>query len=84
MDLHNHPYNIFALEGYLCTQLYLEALKSLPAPVTTEKIISYFESFKDFSYKGLKMTFDAKYRDLGQSVWIEIDDHHWKEYKPKR
>lgn len=81
MDKHNHAYDVFALEGYITTQLYLEALKSSKGRATRENILAYFESYKDFSYKGLTMTFNPQYRDLKQSVWLEINEDTWKEYK---
>jgi hypothetical protein len=81
MDKINHPYNIYCLESYICTSLYLEALKSFKGVGTTEQIIEYFESFKNFSYKGLTMNFNPKTRDLGQSVWLELNENTWKEYR---
>lgn len=84
MDKHNHSYDIFALEGYICTSLYLNALKPFKKVATVKEVIASFESYKDVMYKGLTLTFDPQYRDLGQSVWLEIDEDHWIEYKVKK
>jgi len=83
MDKHNLSYNVYSLESYICTSLYLEALKSVKDIATRKQILAYFEAFKAFQYKGLTMTFNPKTRDLGQSVWLEIDENNWKEYKIK-
>ncbi|MFA6066503.1 MAG: ABC transporter substrate-binding protein [Candidatus Babeliaceae bacterium] len=80
MDENNLPYDIFALEGYICTSLYLEALKNLKDPITPEKLIGYFESLNKFQYKGLELTFNPERRDLTQDVWFEISDALWTKY----
>lgn len=81
MDINNYPYDIFSLEAYIGTSLYLEALKSIKDNVTAEKIMQYFESYKNFTFKGLAMTFDPNSRGLSQNVWLETSSDQWKEVK---
>lgn len=81
LDKENKPYNVFALEGYICTSLYLHALDAIKNPATPDALIQHFESYKDFHYKGLTMTFNPNNRGLGQNVWLELDEHTWKEVK---
>lgn len=80
MDANNYEYDIYSLEGYIGTSLYLEALKSLKDNAS-DKLIQYFESYKDFKFKGLTFTFYPPHRSLSQSVWLELSDNQWKEIK---
>ena len=80
MDTNNYAYDIYSLEGYIGTSLYLEALKSLKDNAS-DKLIQYFESYKDFKFKGLTFTFYPPHRSLSQSVWLELSDNQWKEIK---
>ncbi len=79
MDLGNNPYDIFSLESYIGTNLYLEALKVIKGPVTGEKIIEHFQTFKDVKYKGIHMNFNPNTRTLSNRVWIEINENEWLE-----
>ena len=64
MDLGNNPFDIFSLESYIRTTLYLEALKTIDVPLSGEKIIEHFETFKDVEYKGIHMNFNPEHEHL--------------------
>lgn len=60
-----------ALEGYIAGALLAEAANKIEKPVTREKIMKFFESMKNFKFKGLNLSFNPETRDLGQPVWIK-------------
>lgn len=74
MDVYNYPYDVFGLEAYIATCLYLEALKSIQGTATGRKIIEYFEQFNNYLYKGLRMTFDPLTRSLSKKLWLRQGD----------
>lgn len=84
MDQGNHEYNSFALEGYISTSLYLQAIKQLKNQASANTILKYFESLKNFSYKGLSFNFNPETRSLGDKVWLAIDEDNWEKYKPEK
>ncbi|MCL5874981.1 MAG: ABC transporter substrate-binding protein [Candidatus Dependentiae bacterium] len=79
MDLNNYPYDIFSLEAYIGTELYLEALKNISGEATGEKIIEYFEQYKNVDYKGIRLNFNPETRGLSSYVWLETSEDVWAE-----
>lgn len=80
MDSQNLTYDVFGLEAYIGTRLYLDALKNIKDEVTMGKLIHYFEGFNNITYKGLRMNFDPATRCLSHAIWIREDDENWKEF----
>lgn len=79
MDIKNLKYDVFGLEAYITTWLYLEALRSVGDSATMDKLIAYFEAFNNVTYKGLRMTFDPATRSLSRSLWLREDEDNWQE-----
>lgn len=71
MDANNHPYDIFSLEAYITTNILADILKKIGKTPTKDNIIKYIETLKNYTFKGLTLTFDPQRRDLAQYVWIE-------------
>ena len=79
----HYNYSLYAFEAFIATNVLIDALEHLEAPYTSEKIIKLLESYKDYSLKGLNLTFNPKTRTLLQSVWLDTDSKNNKfiEYK---
>lgn len=71
-----HP-DTNSFEGYVATALFVDAVKNVKWPVTKGKIISYFEEMKDHDFKGLRLNFDKKTRQLTNSVWLKTPRGQW-------
>jgi len=66
-----------SLEGYIAAELFVDAVKHLDPPFTKEKMLGYFESLKDYKFKGLSLTFNPQRRDLSQHVWLRTFEGKW-------
>jgi len=62
--------NTNSFTGYIVGSLFIDAINHLKAPFTKEKILGYFEKLKEYTFKGLTLTFNPEKRDLSQNVWI--------------
>ena len=84
MDKYNYQYDVFSLEAYITTSIFLETLKMLEPPFTKEKVKAKLESLHNFKFKGLTLTFNAQHRDLSQGVYIETGENKkWIEKNPE-
>jgi len=79
----HYNYTLFALETFIATSILIDALKHLEPPYTTQKIMTLLESYNNYEFKGLTLTFNPKTRTLLQSVWLDTDSRNNKfvEYK---
>lgn len=82
MDKNGDPYDIFSLEGYIATSILLDAIKHIDPPITKEKILKRLESYQDYEFKGLTLTFNPERRDLAKYIWLETGDN--KEWAKKK
>lgn len=65
---------VYAFEAYVGTSLLLDALAHISTPGGGDlgkALIKHFESYKNYVYKGLQLTFDPATRSLSQPVWID-------------
>lgn len=84
MDKYNYHYDVFSLEGYIATSIFLEVLKMIDPPFTKDKIETKIESFNNVQFKGLTLTFSSERRDLSQPVYIETsEDKKWIKKTPE-
>lgn len=60
-----------SFEGYLAASLYCDALDHIGPPFTRERVMHYFESLKNYNFKGFVLTFDPQERSLSNHVWIK-------------
>lgn len=81
MDIYNYEYDVFGLEAYICTQAFLDALKSIQGDITAQKILRYFESLKNFSFRGLNLNFNPENRTLSNTLWLRTGSDDWQEVK---
>ena len=84
MDRNNYTYDVFSLEAYIGTSIFIDMLQKIEGPVTREKVRQKLESLNNYQFKGLTLTFNPETRSLFESVWIETgDDEEWIEKKVK-
>jgi len=82
LAMQNHAFKLdmISFEGFIITQLFLEAFKTAQYSLDIEKIIKYFENIHNISFKGLPLSF-SKDRSLSKTVWItEGPRVDWKPY----
>lgn len=72
MDDADRTYDVFSLEGYIATTIFIDAMKHIEFPVTGDALIKLFETYKEYDIKGFKITFDAATRNLLPYLWINI------------
>lgn len=70
-----------SLEGWIIMKLLIDALKNITEPFTPEKLVTYFESLKDYNLQGLSLTFDPKSRSFQLPVYIEDENGILTEYQ---
>ena len=75
--------NINSFIGYVVGSLFIDAINHLEPPFTKEKILQYFEDLKDYTFKGLILTFDPKKRDLSQKLWIKEINNKTRKKDPQ-
>lgn len=71
-----HP-DVDSLEGYINTSLIIEVLKSIPEPITKEKIVDAMKILNARDFKGLKLRFSPQTRELSQDVWLDTGAEEW-------
>jgi len=73
--------DVASFEGYIATQLFLEAFKAANNTLDHQKIVHYFENIKNMNFKGLSLTFNSL-RGLSNTVWLMegADNSQWIPY----
>jgi ABC-type branched-subunit amino acid transport system substrate-binding protein len=66
------PYDVYSLEAYIATKLLGQALRSIKPPFSNEKIMTYFESLKNYNFEGLPLNFNPETRTLLHKVWVGL------------
>ncbi len=65
------PNNVFALEGFISSSIFIDILNKIEGAITKEKILKTIESIKDYNFKGLKLNFNPKTREISKNnIWI--------------
>lgn len=79
----HYNYTLYALEAFINANVLIDALEHLEPPYTAQKVMKLFESYNNYQFKGLTLTFNPKTRSLLQSVWLDTDSRNNKfvEYK---
>ncbi len=57
-------------EGFFYMSLFAHVLEQIEGTITKGKIINVFENMKNVDFKGIKLNFDPKTREILQTVWI--------------
>lgn len=74
MDKNQYSYDVFSLESYIGTSIFVDALKKIKGDITIDAIRKQIESLKDYNLKGITLTFNPQHRDLTNFVWIETGE----------
>ena len=74
---------IHSLSGYIAGTLFVDAVNNIKAPITKEKLISYFENMKNRNFKGVKIKFKPETRSLTSDIWIKSSEGGWTKNKSK-
>lgn len=77
MDKHHYPYDSNTLEGYISGALVRDALEVIGFDAGPEKLMHYFESLKNFSYKGFTLTFNPQTRSFEFPLFIRNERNKW-------
>lgn len=77
MKKRGFKYNFTSFESYICAVLFAHVVQNFSPPFSKEKVVKYFEEMKNYSFKGLSLTFNPQTRDLGQPIWIKTLDGQW-------
>jgi len=73
-------YDVFSFEAYVETSVLVDALSKIEAPYTKEKLRAVLESYKNYDFKGLNLTFIPETHTLMNKVWLyNGDDQEWVE-----
>lgn len=71
--------NADLFEGYVSASLLVEAIKTIGPEATSEKLVCYYEGFKNINFKGLSLNFDPETRQLMHTVWLDVGKEEWIE-----
>jgi len=70
-----------SFEAYINGTIFVEALRIIKGPITTQSIKRSLESMKDYAFKGLQLTFNKDKRELSNAIWIEIGHRdEWEQF----
>lgn len=64
-------YDVFSLEAYISTSIFIDVLAKIDQPITNEKIIRQLQGMHNYHYQGLTLTFNPQTRSLSNDLWIE-------------
>jgi ABC-type branched-subunit amino acid transport system substrate-binding protein len=83
MEKHDFELDSFSFEGYIATQLFLDAFRFVGHVLDPVKLVRYFEGMHNVTFKGLSLSFN-KERSLSNNIWIvEGPTVDWTLYKRK-
>jgi len=74
---------IHSLSGYIAGSLFVDAVSKIKPPVTKEKLITYFENLKNYTFKGIAISFDPKTRSLTKDIWTKSSEEKWIKHEKK-
>ncbi len=65
------------LEGYINAKIMADIMQHIADPTDKDMIVSYAESLKDYTFGGLKLSFDKIDRSLSSTVWLDTGKKAW-------
>lgn len=71
------PIDIISLEGYMNAAVFLDIVQKIKGDITIDNFIKAVEEIKDYDFKGLKLNFDPKTRQLLHTVWFNTGESDW-------
>ncbi len=73
----NLEIDAWSFESYIGASLLIHALKMLHDNFSIARLRSFFEQMKNVEYKGLKLDFNQKTRQLQQYIWLDTGEEEW-------
>jgi ABC-type branched-subunit amino acid transport system substrate-binding protein len=70
--------DIYCLEAYIGADFFIHILEQIGEPITVEKILTYLENVKNYSYKGITLNFNPETRELVHDLWLNTGAGDWK------
>ncbi len=67
----------YSLEGYIAASITANIFKSIEGPLTMNSLKNVIEGIKDYNYKGLRLNYNPKNRQLANELWIETPSGQW-------
>jgi len=77
MDAHGALYEVTSLESYMAARLLIHAMQEIKGPLNHITVMQFFESLKDYHFKGLTLTFRPATRELSKDVWLDTGKPEW-------
>ena len=71
LKIYYDTFDVFSLEAYISTSIFIDALAKIDLPITNQKIAGYLEGLKNYDYQGLTLTFNPQTRSLSNALWLE-------------
>lgn len=71
--------NIYMLEGFINMSLLIEILGKIKKEINMDSIIEASENIKNVEFKGLKLNFNPKNRQLNDKLWLDTGEAEWLE-----
>ncbi len=70
--------DMHCLEAYIGADFFIHVLEQIGEPITVEKILTYLENVKNYSYKGLTFNFNPETRGLVHDLWLNTGAGDWQ------
>ena len=71
----------YSFEGYMYGRLAAEIFKKIEGPITPDSLERVIETFKDYPFKGLTLTYNPSNRQLSNDLWLEVSPNEWIKQK---
>ncbi len=75
MKKNSYDYNVYSLEAYLATTIFIDAMKKIKGPINQDSVTDMLTSIKNLDLQGLKLSYNPARCDLAQYVYIELGDN---------
>jgi hypothetical protein len=70
--------DMHCLEAYIGADFFIHVLEQIGEPITVEKILTYLENVKNYSYKGLTFNFNPETRGLVHDLRLNTGAGDWQ------
>jgi len=72
-------------EAYVIASIFVEALRITKGAITADAIKQTLESMNNHDFKGLKLTFNKKTRELSDAIWLDVGDGSvWQQFTARK
>ncbi len=69
--------DVFMLEGFIGASLMVDILRKTQQNYSHEAIMGVIEGMKNYTFKGLNLSFDPRTRELAHLLWLDIGLPEW-------